>query len=252
MARGPSQWRQLGLKPERSVIAAMIGLTVIWLALRLVGSMALYRHVLLTPRLAIGREPWQLLSSGFVHLGLGQLVMTLVMLIFFGNPIEQMMGERAFWRVFAGGAVGGALAAGLVGRLIAPDAMVPIYIASTTGLLMAFGAAWRGQPVMAYGIAQMRASTMAWIFFGISVVSVLAQIEDVSWRIVVLELAGLAGAAAAGWFLAGGQGRGGSLRDSFDRLRMWRLRRRYRVLTGGRDARDQAGGDDRGPPRWMN
>ena len=43
------------------------------------------------------------------------------MLIFFGNPLEQRLGARGFWKIFVGGVIGGSLLAALVGRLFAPD-----------------------------------------------------------------------------------------------------------------------------------
>jgi membrane associated rhomboid family serine protease len=229
------------------VIAALVGLTVIWLAFALGGDLvkAFYvRHLLVTPNHALGREPWQLLTGGFIHLRLGELFMTAVMLIFFGNPIEQQMGEGSFWKIFIGGGIAGALAAAILGRLIMPGLPIPLSAAATSALLLAFGAAWRGQPVMAYGLMQMRATTMAFIFFGITVISCLVRLDDLPWQIVVVELAALCGAAAAGWFLATRGGGGGGIGRSIDRMRMWRLKRRYRVLTGGRDSRDDK--------RWLN
>lgn len=238
MARGPSQWQLLGLKPDRGVIAAMIALAVVWIAFAVGGAVvqAFYvEHLMLTPRLGLGREPWQLLSSGFVHVRGADLVWTAVGLIFFGNPIEQQLGERAFWRVFIGGAIASAVAAAVVGRFVLPDQPIPVTMGSTTALLMAFGAAWRSQPVMAYGVAQMRASALAWVFLGITVLMVL--LAGMPWRATLVELGAVAGAAAAGWVLASRGGVGG-LRGSLDKMRMWRLKRRYRVLSGGRSAHD--------------
>src|SRR5262245_12825303 len=189
MARRPSQFQLMGLKPDRSVIAALVGLTVIWLAFALGGDLVkefYERHLLVTPNRALGPEPWQLLTGGFIHLRLGELFMTAVMLIFFGNPIEQQMGEGAFWKIFIGGNIAAALAAALVGRLLAPHIPMPLSSAGTSALLLGFGAAWGSQPVMAYGLAQMRARTMAFIFFGITVIACLVQLDNRQegmWRI---------------------------------------------------------------------
>lgn len=229
----------MGLKPDRGVIAAMIGLAVVWLFFAVGGPVvqAFYaEHLILTPRLGLGREPWQLLTSGFVHVRGADLVWTVVGLLFFGNPIEQQLGERAFWKVFVGGAIAGAIGAALLGRFLLPGVAIPVTMGSTTALLMAFGAAWRTQPVMAYGVAQMRASSLAWVFLGITVLMVL--LSGLPWRAVAVELAAVLAAAAAGWFLTARGGGFGNMRGSFDRMRMWRLKRRYRVLSGGRSAHD--------------
>lgn len=229
----------MGLKPDRGVITAMVGLALIWLIFAL-GGMAVQafyaEHLVLTPRLALGREPWQLLTSPFVHFQAGDLVWTAVGLLFFGNPIEQQLGRRSFWKVFLVGGVAGAVGAALVGRLLLPNAALPVTMASTTALLMAFGAAWRSQPVHAYGVVQMRASSLAWVFLGITVLMVLTS--GLPWQAIAVEMGGILAAAAAGWFLVA-PGGFGNVRGSLDRVKWWRIRRRYRVLSGGRSGNDE-------------
>ncbi|MCU1280984.1 MAG: rhomboid family intrarane serine protease [bacterium] len=235
----------MGLKPDRGVIGALVALFAIWLVFAAGGEavrLFYVQHLVLRPRLALGWEPWQLLSSGFVNVQLRDVFFVGVSLIFFGNPIEQQLGPRMFWKVFVGGAIGGALAAALLGRLIAPDAHMTGSQPAVTALLMAFGALWGGQQVRAYGVMQMSARTMAWIFVGITAATYLFAITD-DWQQALLGLAAMSGAALAGWLISrrGGISVGGSL----DKMRMWRLKRRYRVLSGGRDT----GGTDK---RWLN
>jgi membrane associated rhomboid family serine protease len=244
MARGPSQWDTLGLKPDRGVIGAMIALTLIWLVFAVGGravQLFYLEHLILRPRAAFGWEPWQLLTSGFVNVQLRDVFFVAVSLIFFGNPIEQQLGEKTFWKVFIGGAIGGAIFAAALGRLIAPNAHFTGSQPAVTALLMAFGALWGGQQVRAYGVMQMSARTMAWIFVAITAATYLFALGD-DWQQALLGLAAMTGAALAGWLLTrrGGMDVGGSL----DRMKMWRLKRRYKVLTGGRDT----------PPnkRWLN
>ncbi|HEY2747083.1 MAG TPA: rhomboid family intramembrane serine protease [Polyangia bacterium] len=238
------QWA--ALKPERGVMAAMIVLTAICLVINVGGApiQLLAQHLVLRPRTALGWEPWQLVTNGFIEPDFIDLLLTFVMFIFFGNPLEQRLGTRAFWKVFVGGIIGGSLVAAVVGRIWAPD--VPILGAqpAMTALLVAFGALWAGQQVSAYGVAQMSATTMTWIFVGINVLACVKAMRA-DWHIGLLELSAVAGAGLAGWLLTrrGGIDIGG-LGRSFDRMKMWRLKRRYRVLTGGRE----------GPPnkRWLN
>lgn len=244
MARGPSQWQTMGLKPERGVITVLIALTLIWLVFAVGGreiQLFYLQHLILRPRAAFGWEPWQLLTSGFINVQLRDVFFVAVSLIFFGNPIEQQLGEKTFWKVFIGGAIGGAIFAAALGRLIAPEAHVTGSQPAVTALLMAFGALWGGQQVRAYGVMQMSARTMAWIFVAITAATYLFALTD-DWQQALLGLAAMTGAALAGWLLTR---RGGiDLGGSFDKMRMWRLKRRYRVLTGGRDS----------PPnkRWLN
>ncbi len=243
MARGPSRYQLTALRPERGVLGAMIALAAVWLVFTIGGSALawLLPHLVLFPGRAIGPEPWQILTNGFIESDFIDILLTCVMLIFFGNPLEQRYGARFFWKIFVGGMVGGSLLAALVGRFVAPEVPLAGAQPATTALLVAFGVMWAGQPVMAYGVAQMSATTMTWIFVGINALSYL-RVMRVDWRIGVLGLCAMSGAALAGWLLArrGRIGLGGSI----DKLRMWRLKRRYRVLTGGRDARDDK--------RWLN
>jgi len=160
---------------------------------------------------------------------------------FGGAVMALVLGAGAFWKIFLGGIVGGSVLAAAVGRILAPNVPIASAQPAMTALLVAFGALWSGQQVRAYGVAQMSATTMTWIFVGINVL-VCFKAMSVNWQAGLLELCAVAGAALAGWLLTR---RGGlDIRGSFDRMRMWRLKRRYRVLTGGRDA----------PPnkRWLN
>lgn len=227
----------MGLKPDRGVLSAMIVLAAVWLVFA-VGGQALawlLPHLVLVPGRAIGPEPWQIVTNGFIEDGFIRVILTCVMLIFFGNPLEQRLGAAGFWKIFVGGMIGGSLLAALVGKLIAPNVPLAGAQPATTALLVAFGVLWARQPVMAYGLAQMSATTMTWIFVGINALSYL-EVMRMDWRVGVLGLCAMSGAAIAGWLLArrGGVDLGGSL----DKMRMWRLKRRYRVLTGGRDGRD--------------
>jgi membrane associated rhomboid family serine protease len=238
MARYSGGGGQLqALKPDRGVMAAMIVLTAVCIIINFGGAAVApaLRHLVLTPRTAIGWEPWQLVTNAFLEPSFIDLILTFVMLIFFGNPIEQRMGAGGFWKIFLGGIIGGSLLAALVGRVIAPETALAGAQPAMTALLVAFGALWRGQQVRAYGVAQMSATTMTWIFVGINVLVCMKAIS-VDWHQGVMSLCAVVGAAFAGWLLTR---RGGvNLGASFDKMRMWRLKRRYKVLTGGRDSRD--------------
>src|SRR3954467_4784536 len=103
--RPPSQWQSLGLKPDRGVLSLLIALAVMTLFFELGGARAgqLLEHLIVVPRLAIGPEPWQILTSGFIHPPFGDLLMTAIMLIFFGNQLEARFGAKTFLKVYAGG-----------------------------------------------------------------------------------------------------------------------------------------------------
>jgi hypothetical protein len=87
--------------------------------------------------------------------------------------------------------------------------------------------------VSPFGIQQVRASTLALILIGLNVIMDLVEQR---WLMLAGSLAG----AAVGWWLAGGKISGVSIAREpswSERFRKWRLRRRYRVIPGGRDTR---------------
>lgn len=90
---------------------------------------------------SVGFEPWQLVSSAFLHGGLAHLVLNMYGLWAFGGMVEQAVGSRRFaWLYFAS-----VLASGVV-QLIVVSAttdtgVVPTIGASggVFGVLLAFG-----------------------------------------------------------------------------------------------------------------
>jgi membrane associated rhomboid family serine protease len=234
---------QYGLVPDRGMIWLLAVLTAIWVVVRLHLFDGILFHLILIPARAIGPEPWQLVTSMFINGRFSDVLMAAVTLLFFGNAVERARGAGFMWIVFVAGGFGGALLGALLGRVIAPAATLLGSLAGATAMLTAFAAVSRSSRVSFFGAGEIRASTMAWIWLGISVVFELARIEEVGWRTVAIGLAMLTGSALAGWLVGGWRG-GVDLGGSLDKMRMWRLKRRYKVLTGGRESRADK--------RWLN
>jgi membrane associated rhomboid family serine protease len=239
------QLEQYGLVPDRGVIGLIVALVVVSLVFYGGGAVVQQffgEHLVLRPHDAIGWQPWQIVTYSFLDIQLKQILFTAITLLFFGNFVEQSLGARGFWKIFFAGAIGGGLVAGLLGRLIAPDTALLGSQGATTALLTAYAALMGNRRVNAYGLAMMNGALIAWIWVGISVVLIVADLFGPFWQTVLLQLFAVVGGGAAGWLVArrGGLDLGGSL----DKMRMWRLKRRYRVLTGGRDSRDDK--------RWLN
>ena len=87
-------------------------------------------------------QPWQLLSYGFVHLGLLHLALNMYALWLFGTPLEHALGTRRFLILYLGCVVGAALLHLLVQQLMMVQGVpaAPVIGASggTFGVLMAF------------------------------------------------------------------------------------------------------------------
>jgi membrane associated rhomboid family serine protease len=231
---------QYGLVPDRGVISLLAVLTVIWFIQRVGGHevSSLFSHLILIPSRAIGPEPWQLFTSMFVDVRLGMVLGSAVTLLFFGNAVERARGAFGVWKIFIVGGLASALAWALVGLLLLPGLPHAGSSMATTAMLTAFAAGAGGMQMRFFG-STMRSSTIAWVWLGISAIFIVAEIADQApWQAVVMALAALAGAAAAGWFVGGGRRarRGGlDVRGSLEKVRLWRLKRRYKVLSGGRD-----------------
>jgi membrane associated rhomboid family serine protease len=234
----------LGLKPDRGVIGMLVTLVVVSLIYFLGGAAVqqfYVEHLVMRPRAAIGWEPWQLVTSSFLDIGLRQILFTAITLLFFGNFVERQLGAAGFWKVFVVGGAAGALFAALLGRVLSPDAALAGSSAATTALLTAYAAVMDRQRVNAYGMGMVRGSLIAWIWIGISFLMIIPDLFSPAWREVLLQIAALVGGGLAGWIVVR---RGFNLRGSLDRVRMWRLKRRYRVLTGGRESQEKG--------RWLN
>lgn len=235
MHRGHERWTMssggwIGARPSRGVIGVLVGLGVFYVAYALFGVPEFFhRHLALTPRRALGPEPWQLLTAGLVHFRLGALISTALAIWFFGTPLEEQRGGRVLAAILVGATVAGSLVSAALGRWLAPDAVLAGAAPASMACIASFGTVYGRMPLSLFGMAQMRASTCALLFLGISAVMYLLD----------RDLLGGAGAAAGALVgVLGVRGRGaGSLRVSLDRLRMWRLKRRYRVISGGRDKR---------------
>src|SRR6478609_8828392 len=84
-------------RPSNVILGVLAAMTAVFLAVSLLKDPPwVVSHLVLTPRLALGREPWQLVTSALVHLHLGSLLSTVIALWFFGAPVEQRLGRLRF------------------------------------------------------------------------------------------------------------------------------------------------------------
>jgi membrane associated rhomboid family serine protease len=182
-------------------------------------------HLALTPHLALGREPWQLATSAFVHVHGLRLISSLIGVWVFATAVEQQTPRKRMFWIFAGSQLAGALVIAALGRLLAPGMVFEGCSPAVFGLMAAFGVIYGPLQLSFFGIVQMKGRTMALLVIGTSLLIGLLHLDFVG---VAGDLAGVAAGYAITTY---GQTGGASL---VDRLRSWRIRRRYKVLTGGR------------------
>ena len=221
----------VGLRPSQGVLSVLLVMTGVFLVNAIAHPAFVRDHLALIPRRALGAEPWQLLSSAFVHLDFGGLFGSALALLFFGTPIERQLGRTRFFQLFVSSTILGALATAGLGRIWAPDALFAGAGPAAMGMIAAFGALWGATPIALFGIQHMKASTCAWIFLGISTAMYLMNYQ-------LYALFGALVGAGMGWLATGNlTALTDGLRARREAYKKQRIRRRYKVLSGGRDSR---------------
>lgn len=90
---------------------------------------------------SVGFEPWQLVTSAFLHGGLAHLVLNMLALFMFGSEVENHMGSRPFLALYAGSVLVAALVQLAVVTAASDGGVHPTVGASggVFGILLAFG-----------------------------------------------------------------------------------------------------------------
>ena len=187
----------------------------------------------LSPAAAIGPKPWQLFTSGFVHTDVRSLIFDLIGIWFIGSMIEQRLGLRRMLIALGASQLAGALLAALLGRALGSQGVMTGCAFGITGLVAGIGALYWSVPMSMFGTRPIKGRYIAMILIAISVVQIVMRYD---W----VQLAGTLAAVAAG-ALAVKSDALTDLRKTLDgklhRLRIWRLRRRYKVIDGGNHRR---------------
>jgi membrane associated rhomboid family serine protease len=235
---GAATW--IGARPTPAATALLLATGACYLALLFLEAPAhdwVMAHLALVPRRAIGREPWQLLTSAVVHAQFGTLIGDGLGIWIFATAVELRAGSRRMLVLFGLAQLAGVLLIAAVGRASSSFLGVPFEGSSPAimALAMAFGALYGNYPLRLFGIAEMRSTTLAWLVVG---TSLFVSLVNRNWP----GFAGDAGGAALGWAIFSGAGtRLNGLRRLWQRRHLSLLRGRYRVIPG-----------DRGDKRFFN
>lgn len=104
------------------------------------------------------RHPWSPLTYMFVHGGFWHLFFNMIILFFFGPPLERTWGSRAFIRYYL--VCGGGAAAASFLFLLIPEMGTPQVIGASGalyGLLLAFALRWPEAPIYIWGLLPVKA-----------------------------------------------------------------------------------------------
>jgi|SRR5690625_5071700 len=154
-----------------------------WVKRLLIANLAVFLLTAIVPALvpflalvpgAILARPWTLITYSFVHGGLWHILINMLMLFFFGPPLEARWGGNAFIRYYLVCALGGAV----LSFVFASHAAVVGASAAVFGIMLAFALNWPNSPIYFFGIFPIKAKWLVAILAGISLLSAVGGVRD--------------------------------------------------------------------------
>ncbi|HEX2209865.1 MAG TPA: rhomboid family intramembrane serine protease [Longimicrobium sp.] len=134
-------------------------------------------------------RPWTLVTYAFFHAGVMHLLGNMLMLFFFGPPLEERWGSRSFLRVYLLAAAGGALFSVLF-AFLDPASYIVGASGATLGLLLAFAMIWPDMEIHIWGIFPVKAK---WLVAVLIFINLAMALEGSGGQVAVLaHLGGMA------------------------------------------------------------
>jgi membrane associated rhomboid family serine protease len=195
--------------------------------------------VALLPRETLrGLQLWRLVSAPFVSASIGNLLFAALGFWWLGSFLERAIGTSRFITLFLVASIAGNLVGAIVGLTVNHGAGVMVgpevgLFAITASWWFVFG---RTQ-AMFFGAMPVRIDVVSWIFCGLGLAMALVRHD---WMIFFGDIAG----AGAAWMVVRGGFPSFDVGTRWARLRLWWLRRRYKVLDGGKSSSREK--------KWMN
>jgi membrane associated rhomboid family serine protease len=200
----------------------LIANAVMYLLLIPVSQLAILDWLAFTPGRTLVR-PWTLITYMFVHAGFFHLFFNMLILFFFGPPLEGMWGGREFVKFYLVAGLGGAA----LSFFFAFGTPMVGASAAIYGVMLAFAMNWPNMHVHIWGILPVKAK---WIVAFLTAASVLALMGPGDG---VAHWAHLGGFAAAFIYLKFND----ELTSRVDRLRTFVSRRKLQVEEGSEASR---------------
>jgi membrane associated rhomboid family serine protease len=134
-------------------------------------------------------RPWTLVTYAFFHGSVMHLLGNMLMLFFFGPPLEERWGSRAFLRVYLIAAAGGALFSVLF-AFMDPASYIVGASGATLGLMLAFAMIWPDMEIHIWGIFPVKAK---WLVGVLIFINLATALEGSGGQVAVLaHLGGMA------------------------------------------------------------
>ena len=227
-SRQPGQTRFIGARPSAGATALLIAFVSSFVVLLFLheGPVAwVTAHFGLNPMEAIGRRPWQLVTSWLLQPGLGTVISDVFGVWIFATAVEQQAGRARMFGLFVGGQLAGSLAVAIFGRALHMSTIVAGSSSGVVALVLGFGSIYGQMPLRLFGLAELKAKTLAWLVIGLGL---FVAIVNLSWLTLVGDLAALGAAAILLQQMD-------HIENLYDTWRLKRLRgRRFNVIEGGR------------------
>lgn len=168
-------------------------------------------------------RPWGALTYMFLHAGFWHVFINMLMLFFFGRPLERRWGSREFIKYYLLCGLGGVALSFVFQSSSIIGASAAVY-----GLMVAFAMTWPDAPIYIWGIFPVKAKWLAAFLFVVSTLSAFGGGGDgiahfahlgglvtgfvylrTDWRTPAwLERRGKAGSSRPGGRFGAGAGRG--------------------------------------------
>jgi membrane associated rhomboid family serine protease len=147
----------------------LIANAVVFLITVIVGQQFMFQWFAFQPRQIIFR-PWGPFTYMFLHGGMMHLVMNMVVLFFFGPPLESRWGGTEFLRFFVISGLGGVA----LSFIFLPTGSIVGASAATYGVMLAFAMNWPNTPIYIWGIIPVPAKYLVGF---LSVLSLLSAVD---------------------------------------------------------------------------
>ena len=179
----------------------LIANAAIFLLTVAVGFERAFELLAFSPARALTR-PWAMLTYMFVHAGLWHLLMNLLIIYFFGPPLEERWGSDRFIKFY--------LVCGLGGALLSfafSDSSIVGASAACYGLLLAFAMAWPNRTIYIWALVPVRVKWLVAFLVALSLMSAMGSGSDGTAHLAHLGGAGVGFLlVASGWLPKHGGG----------------------------------------------
>jgi membrane associated rhomboid family serine protease len=147
----------------------LIANVAVFIASLAIGQEFFFEWFAFQPRSLLTR-PWGVFTYMFVHGGFYHILVNMLVLFFFGPPLEARWGSREFAKFYFICGLGGVA----LSYLFLPAAVVGAS-AAVYGVMLAFAMNWPNAPIYIWGIFPVKAKWLVTIFFAISLFSAFGE-----------------------------------------------------------------------------